>query len=269
MPYAAVNDIRMYYEEEGQGEPLLLLHGGLGAADPAVSSSWAALRPALAARYHTLALEHRGHGRTDNPAGRLSYAQLAEDIAAFIERLELAPVHLAGFSLGGEVGLVLGVTRPMLLCSLVCVGTNYRVDEPTREALALFDADALERDEPEFAAELARRHDGHHHPGYWRELTRQVRAMAEAGLGLVEDDLRHVSVPTLLVTSEADPFNGLEQALAMRRCIPRSELLVLNHAGLDGMANHRVQHTRAAVVSPVILDFLERHAGAAAPVTAG
>ncbi len=269
MPYAEVNDIRMYYEEEGQGEPLLLLHGGLGAVDPAVSSSWAALLPALAERYRTVSLEHRGHGRSDNPAGQLSYAQLTDDVAAFITQLDLAPVHLAGASLGGEVGLALGLTRPGLLRSLVCVGANYRVDAPTREALAFFDADVLERDDPAFAAELARRHDGSHAPGYWRELVRQVRAMGEIGLALAEEDLRRIPVPTLLIAGEADPFNGLEQALVMRRCLPQSEVLILNHAELDGMANHRVQYTRPDVVGPVMRGFLERQAGAAAPAADG
>jgi pimeloyl-ACP methyl ester carboxylesterase len=269
MPYATVNDVRLYYEREGQGEPLLLLHGGLGAVDPAVSSSWAALRPSLAERYRTFSLEHRGHGRSNNPASQLSYAQLAEDVAAFIAQLDLAPVHLAGASLGGEVGLALGLTRPALLRSLVCVGANYRVDAPTREALAFFDAEVLERDEPAFAAELARRHDAYHAPGYWRELVRQVRAMAEVGLALSEEDLRRIPVPTLLIAGEIDPFNGLEQALAMRRCIPDSEVLILNHAGLDGMANHRAQYTRPDVVGPVILDFLARAGPASVPATDG
>jgi pimeloyl-ACP methyl ester carboxylesterase len=259
MPYAEVNDIRLYYEDEGQGEPLLLLHGALGAVDPAVSSSWGKLRPALAERYRTISLEHRGHGRSNNPAGQLAYGQLAQDVAAFIAQLALAPVHLAGASLGGEVGLALGVTRPEVLRSLVCVGANYRVDDPTREALAFFDAEVLERDDPAFAAELARRHDAHHSPGYWRELVRQVRVMAEVGLALTEEDLRRISVPTLLIVGEADPFNGLEQALVMRRCFLHAEMLVLNHAGMEGMANHRVQFTRPDVVRRVMLDFLLRH----------
>jgi hypothetical protein len=52
--------------------------------------------------------------------------------------------------------------------------------------------------------------------------------------------------------------------LEMRRAIPNSEARFLNHAGLDGLDNHRVQHTRADVVGPVFLDFLARHAGSPA-----
>ena len=261
MPYAEVNDIRVYYEEDGDGEPLLLLHGALGAVDPAVTSGWFALRPTLAARYRTILLETRGHGRTDNPAGRLSYAQMAADVAAFIEQLDLAPVHLAGASQGGEVGLALGMTRPPLLRSLVCVGANYRVDDHLREGMAFFDAELLERDAPEFAAELARRHDGSHHPGYWRELLRQVRENVETEMAWTEDDLRRIPTPTLLVMGEADAVLSLGQMLEMRRSIPNSEMLILNHAGMDGMANHRVQTTRAGVVGPVMLEFLGRYAG--------
>jgi pimeloyl-ACP methyl ester carboxylesterase len=263
MPYAAVNDIRLYYEEEGQGEPLLLLHGALGAVDPAVTSGWVSLRPSLAARYRTFSLEHRGHGRTNNPAARLSYAQMAADIAAFVEQLDLAPIHLAGFSDGATLGLVIGMTRPTLLRSLVCVGANYRVDDHLRQGMEFFDAAALERESPEFAAELARRHDAYHYPGYWRDLVEQVRTNVEAELAWTEDDLRRISVPTLLIMGEADFALSLEQMLEMRRSIPTSEMLILNHAGMDGLANHRVQFTRAEVVGPVILDFLDRHAGTA------
>ncbi len=89
--------------------------------------------------------------------------------------------------------------------------------------------------------------------------------MVETELAWTEADLRRIPIPTLLISGETDVFNGLEQALAMRRSIPNAELLILNHAGLDGMDNHRVQATRPEVVGPVILDFLGRHAGPAAP----
>jgi pimeloyl-ACP methyl ester carboxylesterase len=217
------------------------------------------LRPALAAHYRTFSLEHRGHGRTDNPAGRLSYAQMAADIAAFIEQLGLAPVHLAGFSDGATLGLSLGMTRPELLRSLVGIGANFRIDDQLRQGMAFFDAAALERESPEFAVELARRHDAHHYPGYWRELVEQVRANVEREMLWTEEDLRRIPVPTLLIMGEADFVLSLQQMLEMRRAIPTSEMLILNHAEMDGLANHRVQATRADVVGPVMLEFLERH----------
>ena len=76
-----------------------------------------------------------------------------------------------------------------------------------------------------------------------------------------EDDLRRIPTPTLLMMGEADFVLSLGQMLEMRRSIPNSEMLILNHAGMDGLANHRVQFTRADVVGPVMLEFLGRHAG--------
>ena len=58
---------------------------------------------------------------------------------------------------------------------------------------------------------------------------------------------------------------SLGQMLEMRRSIPNSEMLILNHAGMDGLDNHRVQATRPEVVGPVMMEFLARHGGDAAP----
>src|SRR5262245_53911806 len=178
VPYAEVNGIKMYYEEHGHGEPLLLLHGALGSLDS--RSGWAMLLSVLSSRYRTITVEHRGHGRTNNPAGRLTYALIADDIAALVEQLDLGRAHLAGVSDGGIVCLALGMTRPDLVLSLVCIGSNYRVDDGVRAALSLFDAATLERDHPESAGVFAERHDPHHYPGYWKDLVRQIRTTAEA-----------------------------------------------------------------------------------------
>jgi pimeloyl-ACP methyl ester carboxylesterase len=97
----------------------------------------------------------------------------------------------------------------------------------------------------------------------------QVRANVEAELSWTEEDLRGIPVPTLLIIGEADFSVSLEQILEMRRSIPCSEMLILNHAGLDGLDNHRVQFTRADVVGPVVLHFLDRHSGTTAPAAGG
>jgi pimeloyl-ACP methyl ester carboxylesterase len=258
MPYADVNDIRMYYEEAGQGEPLVLLLGATGGIEfpPA---AWSALVPAFAERHRTFHVEQRGHGRTDNPSGRLSYGQMASDTAELIESLGLEPVHVAGTSDGGIVGLTLGMTRPDLLRSLVCVGTNYRLDDTLIDlARESFSPEAMERDAPAWVEALVAVHDPHHSPGYWRDLVTQLQAMLLVEPAYTEADLRHIPVPTLLIAGETDHYASLDQMLEMRRSIPRSELLILNHAGMDATANHIVQHTRAEVVGPVVLEFLAR-----------
>jgi pimeloyl-ACP methyl ester carboxylesterase len=264
MPYADVNDIRMYYEELGRGEPLLLLHGGTGAIE-LTGTGWAGLAPGFAVRHRAIQLEHRGHGRTSNPSGRIAYDQIADDVAAFIEQLELAPAQVAGVSDGGIAALALGMTRPDLVRTLVLVGANFFNDDQVRDANAFLDAELIEREYPAYAQALAGVHDPHHHPGYWRELVGQLQANASVAPAYTEADLARVRAPTLLISGETDPWANLDQMLAMRRSIPDAELLILNRAGADPMSNHIVQFTRADIVGTVVVDFLGRHSVTAAP----
>src|SRR5882672_7494127 len=127
MSYVALNGLRLYYEEEGTGPPLVLLSGAASALDSTVRGGWASLRPYLAQRFHVVQFDQRGHGRTDNPGGGDAYtlAGLAADAAPFIEQLGLAPTPVAGWSEGGIVGLGLALDHPGVVRSLIGVGTNY------------------------------------------------------------------------------------------------------------------------------------------------
>lgn len=258
MPYAAVNDIRLYYEELGpiDAVPLVLMHGGTGSIDDP-AAGWADLAPSFAASYRVVLVEHRGHGRTDNPAGRITYAQLADDLCAFLGGQGLAPAHLAGVSDGAIVALQVGMTRPELARSLVCVGANYRVDATIRAVLEGFSLEAIARDLPAWADDLARRHDRGRAPGAWRELVRQVAENGRDNPAWTEADLGRIPTPTLLVAGEDDPFANLDQMVAMKRAIPGAEWLIINHAG------HIPQHSHPAIVGPQVLDFLARHPGPA------
>ena len=258
MPSLPINDMSMYYEEAGEGEPLVLLLGATGSVQLA-EAAWGALLPGLSRSYRTFHVEQRGHGRSTNPAGRLSYAQMASDAAAFIEALDLAPAHVAGMSDGGIVGLVLGMTRPELMRSLICVGANYRPEPSLLANIDQFSPEVFERESPAWVEKLVMAHDAYHYPGYWRELVLQLQAMFAVEPAYTEADLRTIPTPTLLIFGELDHAATMEQRLEMRRNIPRSEMLILNHAGMDIGGNHAVQNARPEIVGPVMLEFLARY----------
>jgi len=175
MPYADVNDIRMYYEELGDpsATPLILLHGASGSID-APASGWTDHMPEFARTYRAIHLEHRGHGRTNNPAGHLRYEMIADDVVRFIEVMSLGQAHIAGVSDGGIVALVVGMTRPDVARALVAVGPNYYTDEQVEIDNRFADLELMERERPEEMADLALRHDRNKEPGWWRELFRQL-----------------------------------------------------------------------------------------------
>ncbi len=143
MSYADVSGVRLYYEEHGAGDPLVLLHGGLGSVE-----MFASVRPALAAARRVIALDLAGHGRTADVDRPLRPELLAEDVAALIERLGAGPADVLGYSLGGKTALRLAIQRPALVRRLVLVSIPCRRDGNFPEVVAAMDAMGPELAEP-------------------------------------------------------------------------------------------------------------------------
>lgn len=113
-----LEDIHVYYESFGQGEPLLLIHG-LGSS----VRDWENQVPFFAKRYRVVTPDLRGHGDSDKPPGPYSIPIFAGDIAKLIRSLDIAPVHVVGLSLGGFVAFQLAVDHPDLVRSLIVVNS--------------------------------------------------------------------------------------------------------------------------------------------------
>ena len=236
-----------------EATPFVLLHGATSAIDDPVFS-WSDLMPLFAERYRVIHLEHRGHGRTNNPAGRITYEMIAEDVCAFIEMMELGPAHIGGVSDGGITALQIGMTRPELARTLVTVGPNYYNDDLVREANTFADVARIEA-VPGLAEVMAARHDRNKEPGAWKELVRQLAENLAVNPAYTETDLASIPVPTLLMAGENDLWGNPDQMITMRKCIPVSELLIVNNGP------HEIQHTHGWIVGPVVLDFLARYPG--------
>jgi pimeloyl-ACP methyl ester carboxylesterase len=143
MSYADVNGVSMYYEEHGAGDPLVLLHGGLGSVE-----MFTGLRPALGEGRRTIAVDFQCHGRTADIDRPLRHEYLADDVAALIDRLGAAPADVLGYSLGAEAALRLAIQHPALVRRLVLISTPCRRDGNFPEVLEAFDAMGPELAEP-------------------------------------------------------------------------------------------------------------------------
>ncbi len=115
MPEAQCNGVNLYYELEGSGEPLALIHGSWGDA-----TNWALVASALAESFRVLTYDRRGHSRSERPDARGSVDEDGDDLAALLEALELAPAHVMTSSYGGNIALRLATRRPDLFRSLSC-----------------------------------------------------------------------------------------------------------------------------------------------------
>src|SRR5688572_24093562 len=126
--YVDAGGVHTYYEVEGEGEPLVLLHGGMVTIE-----TWSAQRAALAERFRVYLPERRGHGRTPDVPGPVGYELMGLDTIAFMEALGITSAHLVGWSDGGVVALEVALPRPDLVRRLVLMGTIAHVDGQTPE----------------------------------------------------------------------------------------------------------------------------------------
>jgi pimeloyl-ACP methyl ester carboxylesterase len=114
MPFATVNDVALYYEITGSGEPMVLVHGSWGD-----HHNWDAVVPLLSESFQVVTFDRRGHSQSQAGSGQGSFAEDADDLAGLIEQLGLAPAHVVGNSGGAAIALRLAAKRPDLCRSLV------------------------------------------------------------------------------------------------------------------------------------------------------
>jgi pimeloyl-ACP methyl ester carboxylesterase len=129
--YASVNGLEMYYEILGGGEPLILLHGGVGAIE-----MFGEVLGLLAEGRQVIAVDLQAHGRTADIDRPLSFELMADDIAALIEHLEIEQADVMGYALGGGVALQTAIRHPEVVRKLVVVSTPFKRDGWYPEILA-------------------------------------------------------------------------------------------------------------------------------------
>jgi pimeloyl-ACP methyl ester carboxylesterase len=256
--YIEANGLRVYYETYGEGEPLLLIHGGT-----ATAQSWASHLPAFAEHFRVFAPDSRGHGRTDNPTGEFGYSAMANDVAALIKALGLKRPLVLGYSDGGQIALELGMRYPGLAKALVLGGTQFRFSEAYLEdARALLgiaegekvDTERLEREQPDFVAYLRESHGHVYGPEYWKTYVKKIAALWLTPLCYAPENLAAITDPVLLLVGDRDGV-ATEESIELFRLLPNAELAVAP------ASDHGFIEAKADLFDALALDFLVRHHG--------
>jgi len=118
MPKLHINDIDLYYETTGQGQPILFIHG-LGSSN----RDWEAQATFFAKSHQVITFDLRGHGQSQKPPGPYSIPLFASDAAELIKSLGFTTVHVVGISLGGMIAFQLAVDHPELIKRMVIVNS--------------------------------------------------------------------------------------------------------------------------------------------------
>jgi pimeloyl-ACP methyl ester carboxylesterase len=258
MSVIQVNDLSIYYEISGEGLPLVLLPGLLGT----VESDWRRFIPTLAQHCRTIAVDLRGHGRTNNPAtdgkacwGELDIGKMAEDLIGLLDKLELEQVSVLGYSLGGCLGLIAGLKQPGRITALIMHATKFFWDATSVSAMAAsLNADNMRAKNPRSAQALQQNHAAVYGDKYWQELVgiaaRFVQTMPAQAPTLPQ--AAAANFPILVSAGDHDHLVTLEEAVRLFRALPGGELLILP------ATRRPFQSVQSDAFLPVVFNFLQR-----------
>lgn len=197
--HVEANGVNYYYEVRGKGEPLLLLHGGLGSID-----MFAPVLPAFAANREVIGIDLHGHGRTTLGDRPIWLPDVADDVAAILKELGYDKVDVLGYSLGGGVALRLAAQHPELVRRLVIASAPFSQDGffpemlPQQAAVGAAMADQM-KDTPMFKSYVAVAP----HPEDFPRLLDRMGELMRTPYDW-RDDVKALTMPVMLVYGDSD-----------------------------------------------------------------
>ncbi len=253
MPFADVNGIELYYESHGTGPVVTFLHGAGGN-----HISWWQQIPVFSQQYRCVTIDHRGFGRSADPA-KLGSSQYVEDLEALLDHLEVERTALVAQSMGGLAALGYAVRHPERVSALAMADNWGWFDWP--ELRDRWNALRLARTEdPPSPGGIGRRYRAEHPRGVF--LYQQIGALnppREAatpfltGGGVTKEAVAALRVPTLWLVGAEDPTVPPEIVRTMHELTPGSEYVEVPGCG------HSVYFEDAAAFNQHVGGFLARH----------
>ena len=233
--HTTINGVSYHYEIHGQGEPVLLLHGGLGSID-----MFGANLATLAKTRQVIAVDLQGHGRSTLGDRKLDLSDMGDDFAALLDQLGYREVDALGYSLGAGVTFRLAVQHPDKIRRLVLVSGGFSQDGfhpemlPMQAQVGAAMADAM-KDTPMYKSYVAVAPDPKGFPKLLDRMGELMRTPYNWA-----DDVKQLKMPVLLVYGDSDMFRpdhvvefyrllggGLEDAGWMREHMSQNRLAIL------------------------------------------
>jgi pimeloyl-ACP methyl ester carboxylesterase len=260
--YAEINGLKYYYEISGNGEPLLVLHGGLGSIN-----MFGMALPALAEHRQIIAVDLHGHGRTQLGKRDISYIDQGADMAALVKSLGHAQVDVMGYSFGGGVAFQFAIQHPAMVRRLVLVAAPIAQDGffpemlPQQAQVGAAMAPMM-KDTPMYQSYVAVAPD----PNEFPKLLDQMGALMRKPYDW-SADVAKLTMPVMLVYGDSDMVRpehivkfyqllggGLKDAGWQREHMSKNRLAIL-----PGVTHYEMSVTPQLV--PAVLPFLDGKMG--------
>jgi pimeloyl-ACP methyl ester carboxylesterase len=245
-----INGMDIYYEVSGEGDPLVVLHGAYMNI-----SSMGEIIPELAKTHKVYAIEFQGHGRTNDIDRPITYPNLADDVAAFMDEVELEKADIFGYSMGAAAGLQLAIRHPEKVDQLIAASATYDVSgwQPAfvefipQMSPEMFIGTPLEDEWKKLAP----------NPEGFRSVVEKLVALEKEPMAW-EADVKALKSPVLIITGDADVVT-LEHSVALFRLLGGG---VMGDMGTPLSPSRLAvlpasSHTAVINQTPLLLGFIE------------
>ena len=210
---------KIFYTVYGKGDPVVLLHGGLGN-----SEHFGFQLPALVDKFQVIAIDSRGQGRSTKGKTAITYDQMAADVIAVLDKLAIERASVVGWSDGGEIALKLGIAFADRVDRLFVFGANYDANGSKSRAnrSATFAAYSAKcRSDYERLATSGVPYNG---------LVDALLPLWRGPTGITKDQLRSIRAPVMMADGDHDEVIVLDQIEEMAKLIPNAQLKVFQDA---------------------------------------
>lgn len=226
-------------------QPLLLLHGAIGASDQLEP-----LAQALKGQYKVYTIDFSGHGKEEFPKVEFSMALFAEDVLRFMNVQGIEKASIFGYSMGGYVGMYLAKYYPEKIDKVVTLATKFHWDTETAEKeTRMLNAAKIEEKLPSFASALAKRHEGKD----WKDVLVRTASMLHA-LGadntLKAEHYKEIEKECMVLLGDRDKMVSLEETLAVYQQLPNAKM------GMLPGTPHPIEQVDAQVLGFFISKFI-------------
>jgi pimeloyl-ACP methyl ester carboxylesterase len=253
--YAPVNGLKMYYEVQGSGDPVVLLHG----AFMTITNNWTGWIDELSKTRKVIAVEMQGHGRTADIPRDITSENLADDVAALLDHLKIPRADLIGYSMGGAVAMQCAIRHPDKVRKVVVISSRFRRDGAGKEgldAIAKLTAEAFKGSPIEVEYKKLSPT-----PDDFPKFVERLLTTSSKGHDIGADQLKASTAPMFFIHGDADGIR-LEHVAEMFRLKggeihgdikPRSA----SRLAILPDTTHVTLMQRMPVIVPMVNDFLD------------
>ncbi|MNQ22807.1 AB hydrolase superfamily protein YdjP [compost metagenome] len=211
--FVELNGAKIYYEEYGKGEPLLLIHGNNGSIE-----SMGNQIDYFKSKYRVIALDSRGHGKSELKTDSLTFVQMTKDTEALVNHLKLDSISIIGWSDGGIVGLQMGISGKSKIKKIVAMGANLR---PDSTAIYSWAVKGLQNERKLFSTKIKEKDTSEN----WN-LLKQISGLLADQPNIVAKDLSKIKAKVLVIAGDRDVIRN-EHTVEIFENIPKGQLCIM------------------------------------------